>query len=69
MFVVAKMNFFDNELTQELKGYPSLGMAYVYEATYVDKVLDKEDPEFITIDYIKQLYFDCDMMINILELT
>lgn len=67
MFVVAKINFYDNELTQEVKSYPTLGMAYVYEATYVDNVIDIEE-DITGIDYIKQRYFDCDMMINILEL-
>lgn len=66
MFVVAKINFCDNELTQEIKDYPSLSMAYVYEATYVDNVIDA-DEGIGGIEYIKQRYFDCDMMINILQ--
>ena len=66
MFVVAKINFFDNELTQEIKDYTSLGAAYVYEATYIDNVIDA-DEGIDGIEYIKQRYFDANMMINILE--
>ena len=67
-FVVAKINFYDNDLTQVVKDYPSLGMAYVYEAQYIDCVLDEEDDgQDISIEDIKQRYFDTDMMINIIE--
>ena len=66
MFVIAKINFFDNVLTQEIKDYPSLSMAYVYEATYIDNVINAYE-DIGGIECIKQRYFDCDMMINILE--
>lgn len=66
MFVVAKINFYDNELTQEIKDYPSLYVAYINEAIYIDKVLEDED-QGLPIEDIKQAYFNCDMMINILE--
>ena len=66
MFVVAKINFIDNVLTQERKRYPSLQYAYMYEAMHIDNVVDENDgPLFI--EEIKQRYFDCDMTINILE--
>lgn len=67
MFVVAKINYYDNILTQEIKDYPSLGAAYIYEATYIDNVIDA-DEGIDGIEYIKQRYFDCDMMINIIEI-
>jgi hypothetical protein len=66
MFIVAKFNFFDNVLTQEVKDYPSLYVAYINEALYIDQIVDDEE-QGMPIDEIKQRYFDCDMMINILE--
>lgn len=66
MFVVAKINFFDNVLVQFVENYPSLYVAYINQATYVDEVVD-DDEQGISIEDIKQRYFDCDMMINILE--
>lgn len=66
-YVVAKINFFDNHLTQEIKEHPSLAKAYLCEAIEVDNVIDT-DEDITDIEEIKQRYFDADMMINILEL-
>ena len=68
MFVVAKINFFDNELTQELFDFEG----DLYEA-YLRHYIWDFSPELETlseldsIEEITQRYFDADMMINILE--
>lgn len=67
MFVVAKINFFDNELTQELFDFEgSLYEAYIRH--YMWDFGNIASIELSSIEEIKQRYFDCDMMINILEM-
>lgn len=67
MFVVAKMNFFDNELTQELFDFDgSLYEAYIRH--YIWDFREFGSIELNSIEEIKQRYFDADMTINILEL-
>lgn len=63
-FVVAKINFFDNNLTQHIVERNSLEEAYFHEANNDDIWC----PELLTIDDIKQEYFNVDMMINIIML-
>lgn len=65
-FVVAKINFFDNVLTQEVKEYSDLDTAYASEMRN-DGILDGNE-FFVDIDEAKQRYFDCDQMISILEI-
>lgn len=73
MFVVAKINFFDNELTQELFDFEgSLYEAYFrhYIWDFYSTGMDPfSDPSIAinTVEEIQQRYFDADMMINILE--
>jgi len=69
LFVVAKMNFFDNELVQELFNFEgSLYEAYLRHCIW-DFTIDPEDlAELNSIEDIKQFYFNGDMMINILEM-
>lgn len=67
MFVVAKMNFFDNELTQELFDFDGS----LYEAYIRHYIWDFREPgsiELNSIEEIKQRYFDADMTINILQM-
>ena len=66
MFILAKINFYDNILSQRVVYDDSLDSAYRYEALFVDNVIDEQD-RHMSIEDIKQRYFDCDMMINILE--
>jgi hypothetical protein len=67
MFVVAKMNFFDNDLTQELFDFDgSLYEAYIRH--YMWDFKEIASMELASIEEIQQRYFDCDMMINILEM-
>jgi hypothetical protein len=67
MFVVAKINFFDNELTQELFDFEgSLYEAYIRH--YMWDFGKMPSIELASIEEIQQRYFDADMMINILEM-
>lgn len=67
MFVVAKMNFFDNELTQELFDFDgSLYEAYIRH--YIWDFRELGSIELNSIEEIKQRYFDADMTINILQM-
>ena len=71
MFVVAKINFFDNELTQELFDFEgSLYEAYIrYYIWDFSAEFDFETlAELNSIEEIKQSYLDADMMINILQM-
>lgn len=69
MFVVAKMNFFDSELTQELFEFEG-GLYEAYLCHYIWDFSPELETlqELDTIEMIKNYYFDADMMINILEM-
>lgn len=69
MFVVAKMNFFDNELVQELFDFEgSLYEAYLRHYIWDFSPELETLQELTSIEMIKNYYFDGDMMINILEM-
>ena len=69
MFVVAKMNFFNNELVQELFEFEgSLYEAYLRHYIWDFSPDLKTLQELTSIEMIKNYYFDADMMINILEM-
>lgn len=63
MFVIAKVNFFDNDLRQTFKEYPSLLEAYQGEARKDLVAISPEDG----IEEIKEAYFRVDMLINIVR--
>lgn len=64
IFIVAKVNLFDNEISQ-----------YIVEASSLEEVYFNEckndniwSDELISIEDIKQEYFNTDMLINIIQL-
>ncbi len=65
-FVVAKINFFDNDLNQRIKEYEDLATAYETELKNDELLWD--DETFSTVEEAKQRYFDTDMMISIVEI-
>lgn len=70
MFVVAKMDFFDNELVQELFDFDgNLYEAYLRHYIWDFSPALEDLSDLDTIDQIKTYYFDADRVINILELT
>jgi hypothetical protein len=65
MYCVAKINFFDNKITQTIIDFNgSLLEAYVAQAK--EEFVEIED--FSTIEEVKQFYFDCDCQINIIKI-
>ena len=63
-FVIAKFSAFNNELVQKIMYCENLDTAYWNQAIS-DEMVDRDD-ESISIEEIKQRYFDCDSMINII---
>lgn len=67
-WVVAKIDFFHNELTQELFELDgTIDEAYVAQAT-ADFGNAIAEAELETVDEIQQFYFDCDCAINIIKI-
>lgn len=69
MFVVAKMDFFNNDLVQELFDFDgSLYEAYLRQYIWDFSPTLEALSEIDSIDQIKNYYFDADRVINIMEL-
>lgn len=67
-FVVAKINFMDNELNQSIIDFEgSLLECYINQAENDGIILENEEAS--SINEIKQCYFNCDSMISIIELS
>lgn len=70
MYCIAKLNYFDNELTQRLLDTDApLLKVYLAEAflDFGDTFYD-EATRFTTEEEFKRFYFDCDMAISIIKI-
>ncbi len=66
-FVVASMNFYDNALEQKIIEFDGT-LEEVYFSEMNKEFSDLEDYPVNSIDDVKQLYFDADQLISVIEI-